>query len=66
MKKLSLENLEIIGGTNDTYSNFCAGFTAGAVVYGAGVLANLWNPIGQGGGAAILAIEASCLINEMA
>jgi|AntRauTorckE5430_2_1112549.scaffolds.fasta_scaffold36626_2 hypothetical protein len=65
MKELNLNELEIIGGTNDTYSNFCAGFTAGAIVYGAGVLANFWNPVGWGGGAAILAIEASCLINEI-
>lgn len=51
---------DIKGGT--AVSSFCEGFAAGEVVYGVGVLANWWNPVGWLGGAAMLAIDAGCVI----
>ena len=65
MKELSLNQLEIIGGSNDTVSAFCAGFGAVAVAYEIGVLANWWNPVGWTAGAIGVAIGAGCAINEL-
>lgn len=60
MKKLELYQIEnISGGLNK--SEFCKGFGAAQVVYTAGVLANLWNPIGWGGAVSCLLIDAYCL-----
>jgi hypothetical protein len=59
MKKLELNQIEIIsGGINK--AEFCKGFSAGSIVYGAGVLVNAWNPIGWGGTAAIIVVNAYC------
>jgi hypothetical protein len=65
-KKMSLANIEgklsvtemenIMAG-----SGFCTGFGAVAIGYEAGVLMNLWNPIGWGGQAALLVVSGYCL-----
>jgi hypothetical protein len=53
------EMLEIQAGVNK--AQFCAGFTAGALIYGAGILLNQWNPLGWGADVAILAGTAYCI-----
>lgn len=46
-------------------SNFCAGFGAVAAVYGLGVVANWWNPIGWGGSAVGAVIGVGCAIDAL-
>lgn len=64
-KKISLANLES-KLTKEEMENimagsFCTGFGAVALGYEAGVLMNMWNPIGWGGQAAILVVTGYCL-----
>ncbi len=65
MKAIEINNLEYIIGGNDTVSSFCAGFAAVAIVYGVGVLANWWNPVGWTGAVTAAAIGAVCVVNEL-
>lgn len=60
MKKiLELEQMEFVNGGNAADS-FCAGFAAGAFIYGVGCFANWWNPVGWGGTVAMLAVGGAC------
>ncbi|REG84727.1 hypothetical protein [Algoriphagus antarcticus] len=59
MKELNnLEMETISGGAFD--SAFCKGVAAVDIAYGAGVLLNLWNPVGWVGAAGGLAVNAYC------
>jgi hypothetical protein len=60
MKKISLEeSIQIQGGT--FASGLCAGLTIGGGIYQAGIIANLWNPVGAIAGAAyVLATAGAC------
>ncbi|WP_114751136.1 hypothetical protein [Pleomorphovibrio marinus] len=60
MKALEINRLEekSAGGF---INGFCAGFGAAALVYGAGVAANFWNPVGWAGGIAGGVITAGCI-----
>jgi hypothetical protein len=57
---LDLNVMETIKG-GDAITSFCEGFAAGEIVYGIGVFANLWNPVGWVGGVTMLAVDAGCL-----
>jgi hypothetical protein len=60
IKKLSIQDMEqVIAGKK---SDFCKGFAVVALGYEAGVLLNLWNPIGWGGQAALLVVSGYCLV----
>lgn len=58
---LELEQMELVNGGN-AGDAFCAGFAAGSVIYGIGVLANWWNPVGWAGSVALLAINGGCAV----
>ena len=60
MKTLSLNELELIQG-GGFFSGFCRGVQAATVVYGAGIVANLWNPVGGGSAVALGVINAACI-----
>lgn len=45
------------------FANFCKGFAAAEVIYGVGILANWWNPVGWGAGATALTINAACIFS---
>lgn len=63
MKILSLDELsEIQGGKIDA---FCAGFGAVAAIYGAGLVVNLWNPVGWTAGAAAAVIGLGCAVDAL-
>lgn len=48
----------------DTHGgDFCDGFTAGVLIYNAGVIANLWNPVGQATAAVGVGIAAACWLD---
>lgn len=63
MKKINLNQMSQLeaGGI----SSFCAGFGAVAAVYGLGVVANWWNPIGWGGSAVGAVIGVGCAIDAL-
>ena len=46
METLNFEQMEQVNGGSKFISVACDAITAGSVVYGFGVLANWWNPIG--------------------
>lgn len=60
MKKLHELQLEEISG--GSVSSFCGGFAAATGVYVLGAVANLWNPVGWGGGIAIAVIGIGCAV----
>lgn len=61
MRELNFSELETIsGGAFD--SAFCKGVAAVDIVYGAGVLLNLWNPVGWVGAAGGLAVNTYCFV----
>jgi hypothetical protein len=60
-KNLDIATMEQLNGGN-AGDAFCAGFAAGSIVYGVGVLANWWNPVGWAGSVALLTINAGCAI----
>ena len=60
MKKLELNQMEIIQGEG-WLSDACYAFGAASVVFEAGVMANLWNPLGQSAAVGMLVINAGCL-----
>lgn len=62
MKELNDLELEIISGGAFS-SGFCKGFAAAEIVYGAGVLLNVWNPVGWIGGTAALVVNGVCIFN---
>ena len=43
---------------------FCQGVAAVDLIYGGGVLLNLWNPVGWGSGAALIAMNGYCFIKS--
>jgi hypothetical protein len=51
---------EISGGAFDTA--FCKGVAAVDIAYGAGILLNLWNPVGVVGAAGALAVNTYCFV----
>ncbi|REH46353.1 hypothetical protein C7448_10823 [Tenacibaculum gallaicum] len=61
MRTIELNQMELIEG-GDFWGSFCKGFAAGAVVYEAGVLANIWNPAGQAGLVALVSVSAACIL----
>lgn len=63
MRKLELIQMENLEG--GTVGEFCKGFGAVAAVYGLGVVANWWNPIGWGGTAVAAVIGVGCAIDSL-
>ena len=57
MKNLEINEMESIKG-----GSFCAAYGATVAVYGIGVAANWWNPVGWGGAAALASIAVGCAI----
>jgi len=64
MEKLNYSNLEDISG-GDAIDSFCKGFGAAASVYGVGIYANLWNPVGISAGIAAALIGGACVAREL-
>jgi uncharacterized membrane protein YkgB len=62
--KLNFDQMELIAGGGKV-SSFCAGFGAVSAVYGIGVLANWWNPVGWAGGTAAAIVGAGCAIDAL-
>lgn len=60
MKKMNIVEMESIKG-GDRIDDFCQGFGAASAVYGVGILANFWNPVGWGASAAAAVIGAGCV-----
>lgn len=61
---LDFKKMENIGGGRGvTY--FCAGFGMVATTYGAGLLLNWWNPIGQTATVAAALIGVACAAHEL-
>lgn len=58
MKSLSNSELQATNG-----GDFCTGFEGAILVYGAGMLANWWNPAGQTATAIALGIGAACWLD---
>lgn len=64
MKKIVLDQMiEIEGGGN--VGEFCKGFGVVAAVYGVGVVANWWNPIGWGGATVAAVIGVGCAVESL-
>jgi len=61
MKELELNQMELIDGQG-FWDGFCKGFAATAIVFEAGVLANIWNPVGQAGAIVMIGVAATCLV----
>jgi|688.fasta_scaffold2797207_1 hypothetical protein len=64
MKKMEFNQMENLEG-GGRIGEFCIGFGTVAAVYGVGVLANWWNPIGWGGSVAAAVIGAGCAIDAL-
>ncbi len=64
MKKINLNHMTHLEGGGNV-SEFCIGFGVVAAVYGVGVLANWWNPIGWGGGAVAAIIGVGCAVDSL-
>lgn len=62
MRKLNLNQLEKIQG-GGFWGGFCKGVHASTAVYGIGVVANLWNPIGGVGAVALAATNVACIFS---
>ncbi len=56
--------MEIMVGINagDKITAACTGLAVGEVVFGVGVAANFWNPVGWVGGAALILADAACIL----
>lgn len=61
VNQLDLNDMQNVQAGKLNKSEFCVGFGATAIVYEAGVLANIWNPIGWGGQVILLGASAYCL-----
>ena len=59
MKTLKINQMEAISA-----GTFCQGVAAVDLIYGGGVLLNLWNPVGWGSGAALIAMNGYCFIKS--
>lgn len=60
MRSLDVNKMEVLAGGNFV-DGFCKGYGTVVAVYGVGVVANLWNPIGWAGTLAGAAIGLGCL-----
>ena len=56
VKTLSMDEMEKITAG----SGFCSNLAVYDVVYEAGCMANIWNPLGEGGSAILLGLNAYC------
>lgn len=62
MKKIEISRMEVIEG-GSFWGGFCDGVNAATAVYGAGVLANLWNPVGQTATVALAVVNVACIFS---
>jgi hypothetical protein len=62
MKILCENEIEALTG-GSAVGNFCMGFGAVAAVYEAGVLANIWNPVGWTAAAVGGVITLGCVVH---
>ena len=60
MKTLDLNQMEKIQGEG-WFKDACWGFAAGAAIYEAGALANIWNPIGASAALGMALVGGACL-----
>ncbi len=64
MKELTLNELQSLSG-GGFVEGFCNGFGIVVAGHSLGVIANLWNPVGQTAAVAIGVIGAGCAINAI-
>lgn len=60
MKALTYTEMEVISGEG-FFNGFCRGVQAATVIYGAGLLANIWNPVGAGSTVGLLIVNGVCI-----